>query len=166
MSDNDDSLYGDSVYEAGVEDADDFDPAEQLTGEDPEEPFDTGYSPPEYRPAATRYGTTDLEEFEGESLEQRLAEEEPDIEVEGDDTDASLDSDTTLDSDDADVEADPRAGRLVAPDEGAHDDLEKDEVAFDVGRAGNAASAEEAAVHVIDADEDFEGVLESDSVDD
>ncbi len=155
MSDNDGDLYGDSVYEAGVEDADDFDPAEQLTGDDPEEPFDTGYSPPDHQPTATRFGTTDREQAEGESLDQRLAEEEPDI-------DASADP-----NDDESFEAeDPRAGRLVAPDEGAHDDLEKDEVAFDAGRAGNAASAEEAAVHIIDEDEAFEGVLESDSVDD
>jgi hypothetical protein len=141
MSDNDDSLYGDAVYEGGVEDADDPDPAEQLTGEDLEEPYDTGYSPPERPPAATRYGTTDLEQAEGESLDQRLAEEEPDIDHDQD-------------------------GRLVAPDEGAHADLEKDEVAYDVGRAGSAASAEEAAVHVVDEDEAFDAVIESDSVDD
>lgn len=154
MSDNDDSLYGDAVYAGGVEDADDPDPAEQLTGEDLEEPFDTGYSPPERRPAATRYGTTGLEQAEGESLDQRLAEEEPDIDP---DQDAG-DEDYT--------EPDPRAGRLVAPDEGAHSDLEKDEVAYDVGRAGSAASAEEAAVHIVDEDEAFDAVIESDSVDD
>jgi hypothetical protein len=46
--------------------------------------------------------------------------------------------------------ADRRAGRLVAPDEGAHADEEKDEIATDVGRAGYAASAEEAAVHIVE----------------
>jgi hypothetical protein len=54
----------------------------------------------------------------------------------------------------------------VAPDEGVHADLEKDEVAYDVGRAGNAASAEEAAVHVVEEEEAFDAVIESDSVDD
>jgi uncharacterized protein DUF5709 len=155
MSENDDSLYGDSVYESGVEDAEDFDPAESLTGDglDLDEPLDTSYSPPEYRPSATRHGITDFEQAQGETLDQRLAEEEPDVSAD----DRSADDFS---------EADPRAGRLVAPDEGAHDDLDKDEVAFDVGKAGSAASAEEAAMHVIDSDEEFDGVLESDSVDD
>jgi len=46
--------------------------------------------------------------------------------------------------------ADPRSGRLVAPDEGAHAVEESDAIATDVGRAGYAASAEEAAVHIVD----------------
>lgn len=160
MSGNDDSLYGDSVYESGVEDAEDLDPAENLTGDglDLDEPLDTGYSPPEYRPAATRHGITDREQAEGESLDERLAEEEPEIDVDSEYDDSS-------DSDEGSP-ADPRAGRLVAPDEGAHEDLDKDEVAFDVGKAGSAASAEEAAMHVIDPNGRFDGVLESDSVDD
>lgn len=44
---------------------------------------------------------------------------------------------------------DARAGRLVAPDEGAHTDTVSEEVAEDVGIDGGAAGAEEAAVHVI-----------------
>ena len=44
----------------------------------------------------------------------------------------------------------PRAGRLVAPDEGAHGDAETDAVAKDVGVDGAGASAEEGAVHVTD----------------
>ncbi len=44
---------------------------------------------------------------------------------------------------------DPRAGRLVAQDEGAHPDTEADLVAQDAGIDGGAASAEEAAVHVV-----------------
>ncbi len=172
MSDNDD-LYGDSVYEGGVEDAEDRDPAENLTGDgiDLDEPQDTGYSPPEHRPAATRYGVTAAEQAAGESLDQRLAEEEPDIDPDAPGPDNG-------DAEDFDP-AERRAGRLVAPDEGAHGDDESDAVARDAGLAGSAASAEEAAVHVIDEDEldedaldeDQNGgyadpVLESDSVDD
>lgn len=151
MTENDD-LYGDSVYEGGVEDAEDMDPAENLTGDgiDLDEPLDTSYSPPDRRPAATRWGTTGEEQAEGESLDQRLAEEEPD---------------TTAEIDDEDGTAEPRAGRLVAPDEGAHGDTEKDEIARDVGKAGSAASAEEAAVHVVDEDSLDRRVLESDDVD-
>jgi hypothetical protein len=38
----------------------------------------------------------------------------------------------------------------VAPDEGAHEDDESDLIAGDVGIDGGAASAEEAAMHVVD----------------
>jgi len=48
---------------------------------------------------------------------------------------------------------DPRAGRLVAEDEGAHPDEEEDLVASDVGIDGGAATAEEAAMHVVEEDD-------------
>jgi len=86
-----------------------------------------------------RRGNTAEEEREGETLDERLAEEEPDIDPYADVNDYGT--------------ADPRAGRLVAPDEGFGEDYEKDEVADDVGFAGGAASAEEAAVHVIDSED-------------
>jgi len=41
---------------------------------------------------------------------------------------------------------------LVAPDEGAHEDEEKDLVGDDVGIDGAGASAEEAAMHIVDDD--------------
>ena len=43
-----------------------------------------------------------------------------------------------------------RAGRLVAPDMGFGEDTEAELVAEDVGISGGAASAEEAAIHIID----------------
>ena len=49
-----------------------------------------------------------------------------------------------------------KSGRLVAPDEGAHSDDDDELVAEDVGFDGAAASAEEAAVHVVDDEENFE----------
>jgi len=132
--------FGDSVYEGGVEDAEDMDPVENLTGDGTLESFDedqeTGYDPPDREPKNTRWGTTLEEEREGEPLDMRLAEEEPDISA-----------------DDPDESVEPRAGRLVAPDEGAHDADEPDEIGYDVGKAGYAASAEEAAVHLVDEDE-------------
>jgi hypothetical protein len=134
MTDND--MFGDSVYEGGdpVDDTDDLDPVSSLTGDDPDETMQTGYDPPDREPHNLRHVPTAFEEREGESLDERLAEEEPEID------------DPYL------GDAEPRAGRLVAPDEGAHYDEEKDEVAADVGPAGYASSAEEAAVHVIDED--------------
>ena len=118
-----------------------------------------------------KFGNTAEEEREGESLDQRLAEEEPDPnlafddplaepagrdgddERTGDDDDLDLDAniDTVELGDDYDGEVgDQRAGRLVSPDEGAHADTEKDLVAGDVGIDGAAASAEEAAVHIVE----------------
>jgi hypothetical protein len=138
MSESDD-LYGDSVYEGGdaVEDAENLDPAENLTGDDPDEIMQTGYDPPDREPYNLRHVPTPFEEAQGESLDQRLSEEEPEI------SEADLDR-----ADEA-----PRAGRLLAPDEGGPFDEEKDEVAEDVGPAGYASSAEEAAVHVVTEDE-------------
>ena len=48
-------------------------------------------------------------------------------------------------------------GRLVAPDQGFGEDVDADRVADDVGIDGGAASAEEAAVHVIE-DEELAGL--------
>jgi hypothetical protein len=132
------SDFGDSVYEGGdaVDDAEEFDPFESLTGDDADEIMQTGYSPPEREPHNLRDAPTPFEESQGESLDERLSEEEPDISPDDPDTSA----------------ADPRAGRLVAPDEGAHPDDESDAIAADVGPAGYASSAEEAAMHVVDGE--------------
>jgi hypothetical protein len=134
MKDSD--LYGDSVYEGGdaVDDAENLDPIENLTGDDPDEIEQTRYDPPDREPYNLRHVPTPFEEAQGESLDQRLSEEVPDVSP--DDIDKA--------------DEDPRAGRLLAPDEGAAYDHEKDEIAEDVGPAGYASSAEEAAVHVIE----------------
>jgi uncharacterized protein DUF5709 len=136
MSDSDSDLYGDSVYQSGegVEDAENLDPVENLTGDDPDEIMQTSYDPPDREPYNFKRIPTPFEEREGESLDQKLSEEEPDV------TEADIDA----------GDEEPRAGRLVAPDEGAHADLEKDEIARDVGPAGYASSAEEAAMHIVE----------------
>src|SRR5487761_1328647 len=88
------------------------------------------------------------------SLGQLLAEEEPDVVPESDDLrPEDIDGDPDAADEDDDGPA-PRAGRLVAEDEGAHPDTEADLVARDVGIDGGAATAEEAAVHVVDDDDD------------
>jgi hypothetical protein len=46
------------------------------------DPLEKGVEPPEHWSAADRYGTTPREIREGEPIEQRLAEEEPDAEPE------------------------------------------------------------------------------------
>jgi Family of unknown function (DUF5709) len=127
----------DDLYVGGMVDRDQVDPSDSLTGDNTEDPLDAGYSPPD-RPSRSWRGETDSEAREGESLDEHLAEEEPEVGL-----------DDILETDEA-----PRAGRLVAPDEGAHPDEESDEIATDVGRAGYASSAEEAAVHIHDEDEE------------
>jgi Family of unknown function (DUF5709) len=98
---------------------------------------------------------------------QLLAEEEPDVgaDLEDEDLDdeqlrrlvrrsagedlAQEDLDGLL----LDDGPDPRAGRLVAEDEGVHAAAEPDLVARDTGIDGGAATAEEAAMHVVDDDD-------------
>ena len=118
---------------ADLEDYDVQDGSDSLDGDPGDDPLDRGVVPPERWSAAMRFGTTAAEQEDGESLDQRLAEEEPD----------SL----TFDDD-----PDPRAGRLVAEDESADTAEEDDLEAEDVGIDGGAATAEEAAVHVVDDD--------------
>ncbi|KPI31309.1 DUF5709 domain-containing protein [Streptomyces sp. NBC_00080] len=110
--------------------------------------LDEGYSPPEKPLGVTKYGTTAAEQHEGENLDQRLAQEVPDVsEPAGDGVGDLPDGE----GEPVDAEAgDRRAGRLVAPDEGAHPDAVKEEIAQDVGIDGGAAGAEEAAVHIVE----------------
>jgi Family of unknown function (DUF5709) len=112
-----------------------------------EEPLDRGVAPPERWSAGVRYGTTDEEQFEGESLDQHLAEEEPDVGVD-DHEDEDEDDEDEIDYVDA-----PRSGRLVAESEGIGPEAEPDLVARDAGVDGGAASAEESAVHTLDEDD-------------
>ncbi|MEV6961087.1 DUF5709 domain-containing protein [Streptomyces sp. NPDC051207] len=110
--------------------------------------LDEGYSPPEKPLGVTKYGTTAAEQHEGETLDQRLAQEVPD------DTEPVGDGVGDLpggEGEPVDPEAGTvRAGRLVAPDEGAHPDTTKETVADDVGIDGGAAGAEEAAMHIVE----------------
>ena len=138
--------YGDY----SVDDEDQLQPQDTLDDPDVEDALDRGFSPPERYSTAQDHGTTPEEEEAGETLDQRLAQEqaEPDPYAEAEwDPDAIIDGDL----DDGEVGG-VRAGRLVAPDEGAHEDTEAGLIGTDVGIDGAAASAEEAAVHVIPDD--------------
>lgn len=104
--------------------------------------LDEGYSPPE-RPSG--FST------EHEALDARLSREQPDLAPEdGDGIGDTTDTDGEPYDDEVGV---TRAGRLVADDQGVDPDLDAELVARDIGIDGAAASAEEAAVHVI-PDED------------
>ncbi|MCK0117957.1 hypothetical protein BCE75_10584 [Isoptericola sp. CG 20/1183] len=98
--------------------------------------LDEGYSPPE-RPRRNHWGETSWEETHGEPLDQRLAEEEPDV----------------WERDPLDRPDTARAGRLVEDDDadpnadGARDN---DVYGTDAGIDGAGATAEEAAVHWVE----------------
>ncbi|MEN8706099.1 MAG: DUF5709 domain-containing protein [Nocardioides marinisabuli] len=134
-----DDTYGDYSVEE----------SDQLTGEDTladgdvEDQLDRGYSPPEKYSPGQGFGNTPYEEATGESLDQRVAQEEPE-------PDPYAEAEAEADREQVGGEVgDERAGRLVDPDEGLAEDVEAELVGDDVGIDGAAASAEEAAVHVI-----------------
>ena len=109
--------------------------------------LDTGWAPPERPWAVDDWGTTESEELAGESLDGRLARELPEGVVdEGDGLGDASDTDGELLDDEV---GDERAGRLVDSDDGGTEDTDDQLWARDQGIDGAAASAEEAAVHVV-----------------
>jgi len=89
---------------------------------------------------------------EQETLDQRLAEEQPDTGSAEDERDDGLGDVSDTDGELRDTEVgDVRAGRLAGTDAGSESapDPEPDLEGFEEGRAGGGASAEEAAVHVV-----------------
>ena len=118
--------------------------------------LDEGYSPPEKWRGSTAFGVTPAEALRGESLDQRLAQEIPDQPLpstgpwyRSDVDEEAVAAETDEFVDPAEV-GDGRAGRLVAPDEGLDPDDEADLIGEDIGIDGGAASAEEAAMHIVD----------------
>jgi hypothetical protein len=96
------------------------------------------------------WGVTAREEVEGEGLDRRLARELPDYWV-GDEVGDGLGDTSDTDGELRDNEVgNLRSGRLTM----AGSDRGDDELfAEDVGVDGAAASAEEAAVHLVDEDD-------------
>jgi len=119
--------------------------AEQLSVEDSlldtriDDVLDEGYSPPDREPSV--HVPTESEEERGESLDELLSAETPDI--------WDQDENNLFDESGEEV-GDVRAGRLVGVGSDGYSDTEKDLLAGDVGIDGAGASAEEAAMHVID----------------
>jgi hypothetical protein len=116
------------------EQLDQLEPQRSLVDRGVDDVLDEGYSPPERYSQLIRGG-------EHETLDERLEEEifEPDPY-------ASDDQGEILDDGEVGEE---RAGRLVDPNEGIGPDVDADLVGNDVGIDGGAASAEEAAVHIV-----------------
>ncbi|MFC9843194.1 DUF5709 domain-containing protein [Streptomyces sp. NPDC060223] len=149
--------WGDDVYQPdGSEVQDDaglLDAEDTLDADGVGDPLDRGWSPPERPWAVEHSGVTAAERHQGETLDERLAEEVPDIAAPSGDGIGDWES---SDGEPLDNEVGTlRSGRLVAPDEGAHEDEESELFATDVGIDGAAASAEEAAMHIVDEDSPY-----------
>jgi hypothetical protein len=127
---------------------DQLQPEDSLADDDVADVLDRGYSPAEKWSAGEGFGNTPFEEATGETLDQRMRQEDPEL-----DPYAELDDDDQEEDDEHEV-GDVRSGRLVDPDQGLGEDDEKDVVGNDVGIDGAGASAEEAAMHVIDDESD------------
>ncbi|MGK5632503.1 DUF5709 domain-containing protein [Streptomyces sp. URMC 123] len=149
-----DEAFGDEVYQPVDSDdrdnPDDLDLENALDEKNLDETLDEGYSPPEKPLAVTKHGTTAGEQREGASLDQRLAQEEPDVGAPDGNGIGDLPGGDGEPLDDQVGEV--RAGRLVGADEGVPRRNE-DVVARDVGVDGGAAAAEEAAVHIVPDEE-------------
>lgn len=153
-----DESRGDDVYQPENSDvdngpSDDLDLENVIDERGLDDMMTEGYSPPEHPLGVTKYGVTGEEQRAGESLEQRLAQESPDVRpAEGDDVgDIPGGEGEPVDTETGDA----RAGRLESVDDIAphrHSHVS----ARDVGIDGGAASAEEAAMHISD-DEEMDG---------
>ena len=144
-----------------LEDYEVLDANDTLDGNPGDDPLDRGIATPDRWSAGVQYALKGEEETE--SLDDLLAEEEPDVSAE--DEEESWDENET----DGDVErlerdddADPRAGRLAAAEADVYGDgdvravQDGELLASDTGIDGGGASAEESAVHVIDDPADDE----------
>ena len=120
--------------------SDQLQPEDSLDDRGVEDVLDEGYSPPERE-------TDHLKHPEGgESLDERLSEEEPEVWArDEEEQDADI-----LDGDVGGEVGEERTGRLIAPDEGVGVDVDSELTAEDEGIDGAGASAEEAAMHTIE----------------
>ncbi|WP_244929849.1 DUF5709 domain-containing protein [Nocardioides sp. W7] len=135
----DHETYGDY----SVDDEDQPGAEDLLLDQDVKDEADRGYSPPEKYSAGQGYGNTPWEEEHRETIDQRIVQEEPEPDP--------YDESVTEDLQDGEV-GDRRAGRLVDPNAGIGEDTESELVGTDVGIDGAAASAEEAAMHIVEDD--------------
>jgi hypothetical protein len=153
-----DPAMGDDVYQPAYvdygrgENHTDVDLDNALDDKQTDEVLDEGYSPPEKPLAVDHHGVTASEQHERVTLDARLRDEVPDVGADGPAGDGIGDS--------PDMAGEPltealsgtdRAGRIVKDGYAWSDEP----VARDVGIDGGAASAEEAAVHIVREGEEY-----------
>ncbi|WP_353952839.1 DUF5709 domain-containing protein [Knoellia sp. S7-12] len=122
-------------------------------------------TPPDQQSRATEWGTTASEQAQGDSIDQRIAQEDPDpdsaygapdnesgldgpADVGGDDPDAIPASEDFLGDPSEDVDG----GSLTTPDEGAREDDESSLVGTDDtgSGSGDPESGEESAMRIVE----------------
>lgn len=127
-------------------------PEDSLVDRGVDDMLDEGYSPPEQPYGPDAYGSS-------ETMDQLLAEEERDpasriYTTDGDEQQSADEAERQTEFPEHREVGRMRAGRLIAPDMGFGEDTEAELVADDVGICGGAASAEEAAMHIIEDDDE------------
>ncbi|MDI2129855.1 DUF5709 domain-containing protein [Yinghuangia seranimata] len=147
------AAFGDAPYEDPALGADETLVTDDLAAD----PLDTGVVPPDRYSPAEDYGDTAEEAAQGESLERLLHQEQPDTgpggfaEMDADDAyagDPDLGEYARTAIDDRwQGGPGPRTGRLITAD---GEDHSGELLASDVGIDAGAASAEEAAMHVVE----------------
>ena len=130
---------------SGEDNVEQLQQADTLIDRGVDDVLDEGYIAPDNWSPAQGFGNTLAEMRQGENLDMRVKQEEPEAE-------APDDSPWNPEGESREVGS-VRAGRLVDTGERDHES-----VAFSVGIAGGAASGGEAAVHVITPEDGGGGV--------
>lgn len=117
---------------------DQLQPQDTLDDRGVDDILDEGISPPEHLRGSNAKGVTPAEAAEGETIDDRLRQEEPEVWEEAE-ADAEI-----VDGPVGGEVGEERTGRLLATDDASA------EFAEDEGIDGAGASAEEAAVHTIE----------------
>lgn len=120
------------------DEVDQLQPSDTLIDRGVDDVLDEGYVVPDDWGPGVGYGTTAEEMRQGESLDMRVKQEQPEHDPQ------KLEGKWNPLHEDREV-GQQRAGRLVVGEDST--------VGRDVGLGGGAASAEEAAMHVIDREE-------------
>ncbi len=119
---------------------DQLQPQDTLDDRGVDDILDEGISAPEHLRGSNAKGVTAREELEGETIDERLRQEEPEV---WEEAEAESEAQILDDSVGAEV-GDERTGRLMASDDTT------DSYAEDEGIDGAGASAEEAAMHTFE----------------
>ncbi|MBK6886960.1 MAG: hypothetical protein IPH03_11305 [Tetrasphaera sp.] len=145
-------IISDDLTAYSLDDEDQLQPEDTLIDDGVEDVLDRGFSPADTDRGSRLHGVTAHEQGHHESIDERLAQEEPDpysrlglddAALGGDDPDAIAAEDDWLDDHEV---GDRRAGRLTDTGEESVEHT----WGRDVGVDGAGASAEEAAMHIIE----------------
>ncbi|HET9873265.1 MAG TPA: DUF5709 domain-containing protein [Propionibacteriaceae bacterium] len=133
----------------------DLQPEEMLLDTGKDDMLDGGYEIPEHYSAGQGFGNTPAEMSEGETLDQRIAQEVPDLteadlptSPAADGVTENLDDLLAEDLDDGGEMDDDAVVRLVEPNEGIGEDTESELLGYGVSDTADQ-TAEEAAVHIV-----------------